>query len=302
MRKQCPNCQSFHTIKKGTRHTKQRFKCLDCGKWFSFSNSIPSNAKILLFDIETAQMEVKVWQLKQHGFIQHHRIVKDWFILCWSAKWLYSNETIGECVTPKEAKKRDDLRIMIPMWKLLDEADIVIGHNVKKFDVGKINARFSDHGFTNPPLPYQIIDTLLQSRGTFNYSSHKLDFITGFLKLPQKLKTEIELWDGCEAGKKEYLDRMFEYCNNDVVINEEVYLLERSWMKNHPNLPLYGDLNEERCSYCNSTNLQKIKGKYYVTPMNKYPLYRCECGAVSRGRKSVITPQQKSNLVRSIAR
>ena len=117
-----------------------------------------------------------------------------------------------------------------------------------------------------------------------------------------KFKTEIELWDDCEAGNKDRLNEMFKYCDNDVVINEEVYLLERSWMKNHPNLPLYGDLAEERCSYCNSTNLQEVEGRYYVTPMNKYPLYRCECGAVSRGRTSVINPKQKSNLVRSISR
>ena len=85
MRKQCPKCHSFHTYKRGTRHNKQRFQCLDCKKWFSYGSAVPSKAKILIFDIETAQMEVKVWQLKQHGFIQPTRIVKDWFVLIFSA-------------------------------------------------------------------------------------------------------------------------------------------------------------------------------------------------------------------------
>ena len=273
---------------------------MDCGKWFSIGDSVPSKAKILIFDIETAQMQTKVWSLKHNNFIQPHRIVKDWFMLCWTAKWLYSNEIMGECVTPKEAKKRDDKRIVVPMWKLLEEADIVVGHNVKNFDLRKLNARFLDHGFTSPPLSYVIIDTLLQSRGTFDYSSHKLDYITKFLKLPHKLDTNIGLWDDCEDGNQEALDRMFEYCGNDVKINEEVYLLERAWMKNHPNIPLYGDLTEMRCPYCNSTKL--TQQGHYVTPMNKYNTYRCECGAISRARTAKLSPDKRKNLIRSVAR
>lgn len=300
MNTQCPRCDSFRTIKRGTRNDKQRLKCLDCGKWFSIGSQRSSKAKILIFDIETAQMQFKGWQLKQNGYIPHHRIVKDWFIICWCAKWLYDSEIIGECITPKEAKKRNDKRIVSPIWNLLNQADIIIGHNVKNFDLKKLNARFLDHGFTSPPLPYIVLDTLLQSRNVFDYSSHKLDYITKFLKLPNKLNTEIGLWDRCEDGEQESLDRMFKYCGNDVMINEEVYLLERAWMKNHPNIALYGDMEEKRCPYCTSTNLTK-QGRY-VTPMNVYDSYRCECGGISRAKNNRLTIDQRNNLIRSVAK
>jgi hypothetical protein len=40
------------------------------------------------------------------------------------------------------------------MWKLLDRADVVVGHNADKFDVRKGNARFIAHGLPPPP-PYR---------------------------------------------------------------------------------------------------------------------------------------------------
>ena len=102
-----------------------------CIRKFKENPQETTPAKIGTLDIETAQMQVKVWSLRQYGgYIAHHRIVKDWFVICWSAKWLYSNEVISECVTSKESKKRNDKRIMKQLWKFLDEADIVIGHNI----------------------------------------------------------------------------------------------------------------------------------------------------------------------------
>ena len=79
--------------------------------------------------------------------------------MSWSAKWLYDDKILSDVLTPKEAKERNDKRIIKSVWKLLNEADIVIAHNGDKFDLKKLKARFLSNGFV-PPMPYKTVDTL----------------------------------------------------------------------------------------------------------------------------------------------
>jgi len=44
----------------------------------------------------------------------------------------------------------DDSGILREIWKMLDEADIVITQNGRKFDQKKLNARFILNGFKPP--------------------------------------------------------------------------------------------------------------------------------------------------------
>ena len=192
----CPNCNSTHLIKKGVRYSvrteskNQRYKCFTCNKSFQISVESPNYGipKILLFDIETALMEVYVWGLYKQ-FISHNNIIKDkdgeeksWFVLSWAAKWLYDENVQSDIVTPKEARKRKDKRILKSIWKLLDEAEIVIGHNLDRFDIRKLNARFIDNDL-DPPSPYKTIDTLKIARREFAFVSYKQDYLTKHFKL-----------------------------------------------------------------------------------------------------------------------
>ena len=36
---------------------------------------------------------------------------------------------LNDCLTPKESLKRDDKRILRSVWKLMEKADVIIGHN-----------------------------------------------------------------------------------------------------------------------------------------------------------------------------
>ena len=104
----------------------------------------PAPAKILLIDIEVSQILIKTWGIyKQQP--QSHRIVLPWFIICYQAKWLYDSEFLGQCVTSGEAVARDDTRVLKGIYDLLNEADIVIGHNVQRFDLRKINSLSYSH-------------------------------------------------------------------------------------------------------------------------------------------------------------
>ena len=187
------------------------------------------------------------------------------------------------------------------MWTLLDEADIVIGHNSIKFDIPKINSRFILNGL-NPPSSYTQIDTLHVSSKTFGFSSNKLDALAKYFNIPTKYSTDFTLWVDCLNGDEAALNRMELYNRHDVEILEEVYFKLRPWIKNHPNTSLYFEDDKMRCTSCGSTNVHELDGKYYYTSVGAYKIYRCECGALSRGRKSVIPRSKNINTLTSVAK
>ncbi len=178
---------------------------------------------ILSWDIETSQMLTKVWQLRGNEYIEPTRIIKDWFIVCWSAKSL-NGKMYRDRLTPKEAKEGNDERIVRSLWKLLNDQDYIIAHNGDNFDLKKSQTRFLKYGL---PLPnyFKTIDTLKVIKKHFRISSNKLDYVCKFIGLEGKINTGgIDLWDKCELGDEKALKKMSKYCDNDVRILERLFL------------------------------------------------------------------------------
>ena len=258
--------------------------------------------KILSLDIETLPAHVRVWGLYKQR-IPHKNIIKDWSMLSWAAKWIADDEIMGDVLCPEDAVAHDDSLLVEQLWRLLDEADIVIAHNAKQFDIRKINARFQFNGIDVPPSPYQIIDTLIESRKVFAHTSHTQDYLTKMLKLPKKLETDYQLWIDCDNGDETALARMFEYNKGDIAGLEELYFKMRPWMRSHPNLGLYYDeCDLSRCPKCGTKDLF-WGDKYYYTPMGRYKSFRCnDCGSVGRDRKSDIAKEEREVLVSTVSR
>lgn len=265
--------------------------------------SFEKKPNILLLDIETAPIESAVWGLwKQNVNIEQIR--SEWFMLTWSAKWLFDDEVFADKLTLQEVKDQDDGRISESMWKFIDYADVVIAHNGDGFDLPRLNTRFILNGL-NPPSPYQSIDTLKVARKTFSFSSNKLDFIARQLGVEGKMDVGgMKTWTNIVwRHDMDALALMEEYNKKDVMVLEEVYVKLRPWIKSHVNLNLYYDDMNSRCPNCGSENLQWEEGKFYVTPMNKYSAVRCgDCGAVGRSRASALTTVKRSSLISANAR
>lgn len=259
-------------------------------------NKIP---KYLILDIETLPCTVFVWGLFKQR-IPHDNIVTDWCILSWKAKWLYDNEILGDVLTPEEARTQDDKRILEGMWILLEDADVVIAHNAKNFDIRKLNARFW-HNKMKPPSPYQIIDTLKESQKVLGTTSHRLDYLGKYMVNRGKMETTFDLWVRCFRGEQEALDYMFSYNEEDVILLEEVYLELMPWIRPHPNYAIYAEANVPCCTYCGHTELNEVG--YYYTSANRYITKRCvKCGGIMRERNSDITREERKNLHVAIAR
>lgn len=109
---------------------------------------------------------------------------------------------------------------------MLDEAEIVITQNGKKFDQKKLNARFILNGF-QPPSSYKHIDTLCIARKHFGFTSNKLSQLTDKLckkykKLSHNNFPGFELWQECIKGNIEAWNEMEKYNRQDVLSLEEL--------------------------------------------------------------------------------
>lgn len=258
--------------------------------------------KILLFDIETAPSWGCIWQL--HREIHSYKnIDKDWYILCWAAKWLNGKKIYTSAIPRFKGWKKNpenDKKVLIELKKMLDEADVVVAHNGKKFDQKKINTRFIYHGIL-PPSPYKMVDTLSIARSSFAFTSNKLDDIAHYLGLSRKDGHEgLSLWKKCMLGQKTAWRKMVQYCRQDVRVLEELYLKLRPWITNHPNAGNYiddMDGNVPICKNCGSSNLIK-EGFSYTGNMSKFQRYQCKnCGAWGRGRKNFNSKEKKKRIV-----
>lgn len=253
-------------------------------------------ARVLVFDTETSHIVARVWGLWKQN-INHSDIIKDWFLLCWSAKWLWDDKIYSMGCTPKEIKKRNDKRVVQGIWDMIDEADIVIGHNLKRFDRRVVQTRFLEHRM-NFPSPYQEIDTLLHARKKFKVSSNRLDYLGDYLGVGRKIENEKGLWNRVEDGDKEAMDKMMLYCDQDVKLLEDVYLEMRKYIQPHPNLGLHEEPTGELiCPTCGGTDL-KENGEYHTT-VQVYQNYTCnDCGSHSRARKTLLD-KEHSQVINS---
>ena len=252
--------------------------------------------KIVLMDIETLPIKAFTWGLWDQN-VGINQIIADWTLLSWSAKQLFDSHIISDIMTSKEAVERDDLRITQSLWKVVDDADIVIAHNGIGFDFRKMNTRFLVHELM-PPRRFEIIDTLDVIKKNFGLSSNKLEFIAELLVNDHKIKTDFELWRNCDAGDPTALAQMETYNQHDVEVLEEVYLKIRPWIRNHPNLGAYSSEYQKTCNNCGSTNIL-ANGEYH-TSANIYNSFRCgNCGALMRGRKGILNNDKREILLRN---
>ena len=242
--------------------------------------------KILIFDIETTPMISYTWG-RWNQNVSLDQTIQESYMLCWSACWLSDEKVFGDCLTPEEAIKGDDTRIIESLWYYVNEADILVAYNGEAFDVKKINGMFFLKGL-NPPSPYKVVDPCKVARSKFDFSSNKLDALASYLGIPTKMNTDFNLWKNCMRGDKESLNYMFEYNKKDVAILRQVYIKMLPYITNHPNVANYiGD--NMACTHCGETEkYEKLEGYYYYTNTNKYQVYRClTCGSLFRDRKAL---------------
>jgi uncharacterized protein YprB with RNaseH-like and TPR domain len=254
--------------------------------------------RVVIFDIETLPLKGYVWDVWKQNILPP-QLIDDWVMLSWAAKDLMRGEVRSDVLTPKEAVKRNDKRIVESLWKEFENASILVGHNIVEFDIPKSNTRFLYHG-VKPPSPYRTIDTLKILKANFKITYNRLDYVNRFLGLTQKMSNDgFPLWDKCSHGDPAALEEMSIYNKQDVLAQEELYLAVRAWDGSHPNIGMYFDDTKTRCANCGSKRLKVLDGHPYNTPLGTYDSLRCkDCGAIGRRAQNKESKEKRDNLLR----
>ena len=145
----------------------------------------------------------------------HDRLVKPGFLLTWSASWRGESKIHTGCLTTEEAVEQDDRRIVSELAELIREADIVVAHNIDKFDLPVFTRACSRTGRNRSPV--KSIDTLKLAKGAFRLPYNKLDYLADFLFGDKKIKTDFDLRKRCYHGDAKALAEMLRYNKKDVV-------------------------------------------------------------------------------------
>ena len=239
------------------------------------------NAKILFIDIETAPATSHHWGMYDQN-IAPNQLVHDWYLICYVAKWLGKKKCTSDALWRHKRFKREprnDIEVARSAHRLLDDANIVVAHNGDDFDVKRLNTRFLAHKL-GPTAPFLTVDTKKVAKKYFGFLSNKLDFILRTMSMGSKMShCGFSMWIGAMAGNPRACREMLKYNRVDTLKLEEVYLLMRPYMKDHPDLNIYdGDFSRMLCPNCGSMRTQR-RGKCY-TKLKAYPRRACiDCGA-----------------------
>lgn len=258
--------------------------------------------KILFIDIETSTMLFHNYRNYSMN-TSIDMIEEDWIIYSFAAKFF--DEDVIHYHDVRGDLKGNEKKVLEEIWKLLDQADIVIGHNAKSFDDKKINARFILNGM-KPPSYYKVIDTMLIAKSRFGFTSNKLAWLTDKLcKKYKKISHEkfagSRLWLECAKGNPEAWEEMETYNRLDVLSLEELWTILRPWDRRQPVFGAYTEVIEPmQCDGCEEKDTLVHNG-YYVTNLSKFDKYRCECcGKEMRGGVNHFSKEKRESLKRNL--
>lgn len=236
--------------------------------------------KRLFFDIETSFNIGIFWRSGYNQTINPDDIIHERAIICVCYKW--ENDPKVHYLTWDE--NQSDKELLEKFVKVMNKADEVVAHNGDKFDIRWLRTRCLYHNV--PMFPkYQSIDTLKQARSLFMFNSNRLDYIAKFLGVGSKTEHEgMGLWKKIVLHKDPMaMNKMIEYCQNDVVILEQVFNRLNTYTK--ANLH-YGVLNNQESYTCPECGGDHLKlSKTYTTSAGM--LRRSMCCKTCRKKFSI---------------
>ena len=235
--------------------------------------------RILFFDIETLPCLVFTWGLGKQ-YVGYDNMHKERKVSCICYKWSDQDKvhSLTLDMSKHDLTKRDDDADRDMIKKFVDiynQADLAVGHNAIKFDKAVIRSRLIKHGL--PDLaPVIIDDTYLQSV-PIGFSSHKLDYISQYLKIGVKAEHPYRLWVDVSRGSRKALSDTVKYCCQDVRLLEKVYTTLLPYIKTKLNRAVFSQ-DETACPSCGSDKLCLQEKKQTLSLGLRYRL-RCKtCG------------------------
>lgn len=252
--------------------------------------------KILVLDIETKPLKVYCWGLFDQN-ISLDMIIEDWAVMSWAAKWI-GNERIFYQDTSQNTDYTKDELIVRGIWELLNECDVVLTQNGKKFDIPKLNAKFVEYKL-GPTSPFKHIDTY-SIKKKLGLTSKKLEYTTNkfneqFKKLKHGKFAGMSLWIECLKGNQEAWAEIKLYNIHDVLALEELYINHLRKFDNTINYGVYTGTGG--CTNCGSDELTEKEFGY--TKTGAFQTFLCRrCGSYSSSKNNELSKATKSRLLK----
>lgn len=236
--------------------------------------------KIVLFDLEiipNLQQALRVWPgLSAYPGLTLKATITS--IVC--AGWkVYGKRQKVDCINAWDFKNwnkdvNDDKEVVKAIREVLEDADAVVSHNGKRFDMKYLQTRLLWHKLAPlPKIPH--IDTCQLMKSNAYAFNNRLNTVGELLVDERKLGHEgWELWVKTHNKDLKAMAKMEKYCKQDVNLLEKVFKPLRPFAKNIPNYSLRSMGTKPICPSCGSTRLRN-KG-YYHTKTKAYPKYTCK--------------------------
>lgn len=186
--------------------------------------------------------------------------------------------------TKSKTDRHNDKKLAMAASKILNEADAIVTHNGKRFDMKVLNTRLAKWGLP-PVAPKMHIDTKIVAKKLSLYSN-SLANVAKFFGVADKMtfNNKWGMWERIAFKKetKKDLKVMSDYCKMDVIVLEAIYDKLRPYATSIPNYNIFDkEPDNRKCPNCGSTKLHKHGTK--VTPTKIYQRYLCQsCGTTSR--------------------
>lgn len=255
---------------------------------------IDSELRVLFFDIECSMAKGYFYGLYDQN-ISIQNIVEQPRMIAFTAKWLGKKKVIAFSEYHQSRKEMLD-----EMHALLDEADVVVGWNSKRFDVKWVQGELIVEGYT-PPSPFKQIDLMMEVKKAARFISNKLDYVSERLLGENKIDYSMsKMWiivdnpDTSEAARKKEWDAMMKYAKKDTVLLEPIFQELLPWIKLPHPVRTQDDPDVPLCHACGSESLQR-RGRA-LTLTGSYARFRCnDCGSWHRG-----TNRENASTVRAL--
>lgn len=240
-------------------------------------------ARILTIDIERVPFQAWSYETRP-DYIPWRMIGQPSRMICWAAKWYDSEDIVfrGEFDFHERRLTESARRRMLEeAWSLLDQADVVVGFNSRRFDTRHLATEFLLEGF-GPPSTYKHVDLYQIAKREFIFESNSLDYVARRLGVGEKVATGYDqLWRGCMMGDREAWRLMRSYNKGDITVTEALYDRLRGWMPGHPHIAR-AEHGRPICNQCGSSELTRV-GQHQAVVL-RYSRFRCDdCGAIVAG-------------------
>jgi hypothetical protein len=247
--------------------------------------------RILVLDVErldgiTQQHWWDRGDLKNR-YIHHETVIREPRTTIVCAKWYDEPDVMRFAEWDKGGRKR----FLEAVYRLVAEADIIIGHNLDNADIPWLRGDFHlprigyDLTPDLPPLPpFKTVDTLKIIRTQFKSGMpfKGLDAALQILGHPGKTDAyDREAMERAVAGSTEDRERLTDYCAGDVVGTQWLYDWCRPHIKNHPALFVDGEDKLTTCNRCGHETTDVARR--YVANVLTYSMRKCtSCGGYTR--------------------